>query len=441
MIEQGPFKFASPDGGIPPFPHAHEAERPSELGIYDENDRLTRAAIWGPVGAEAVLAQIYPERVSLFYDEMDVVVARSEAEGFQSALENNGVRIHLMRDLLEQSLPPVEGVTREQLTDEVLGRAQSIYEHYYDHDGNDLGEALDNGDKLPAGGLKHFYSYVEPITTLIDMDIERYGLPGAVALNEFLSVNPPLPLGNSIYSRDQMNVILGTRFSASMAKPIRQREVPFYEALYEKLGLPKGVEMPDGETFEGGDAYVHNGIVYVGVGVRTTRGAAHFIYKALRPQLKELGFEFAIVEDVMMDKKTPDKLQQFMHLDTFSNPISVNEMVVCDIEARNRRVKMLTENVHGEIEEVDAGTFVDFLEERNTVYHVTGDAQQEFACNFLAIDNQTILVADTGKPESEAVAKQLEAEAGKTVIRVPLYESTRGFGATHCMTGQLRRVA
>lgn len=439
MLELGPTRFASPDGGAPQLPK-REIIIDSGVGINDENDRLTRAAVWGPVGAEAVLAQIYPSGISLFYDQMNVQVARLEAENFAEVLTSHGVRIHTMRDVLAQEVIPehmvegAKGITRDNLADELLDKAAMTYRRFYYSDGK---SRLDG--QYPAGGTKRLHDYTGPIIELIDQDIERYGLERAIALNEYLSVDPHLPMGNAMFARDQMNVLLGTRFISSMARPIRQPEVPMYEALYRHLGFPPGTELPHGETFEGGDAYVHNGIVYVGVGTRTTRGAAHFIFSSLKPQLDELGFKFAIIEDVAIAQKSPDELQQFMHLDTFSNPTGTTEMVVCDLEAKNRRVKTVSMDNSGRIIENDEGTFIDFLDERNDVTHVAPSAQAEFACNFLAIDRNTVLVADTGSSESKEVAAQIEG-TGRTVVPIPLYESTRGFGATHCMTGQLRRV-
>lgn len=443
--------YLDPSGGNPPPSEPREKLRQSpEIGIYDENDRLRRVAIWGPVGAEAVLAQIYPKDTSLFYDEMDVVIARREAEGFESALRSQGVEVHLMRDVLAQGYLPSDprrtelatGTTRDGLIKELSERAQGIFDKHYLPDGRmkDTGEFPKDNDDMPI--IKKVSYYQSAIATLVDMDIERYGLTEAVMLNTYLSLNQDLPMGNSIYARDQMNVILGTRFVSSMAREIRQKEVPTFEALYLGLGFEPGVEMPDGETFEGGDAYVHNGIVYVGVGVRTSEGAAKHIYKTLKSngQLDAgKGFRFVMVKDVNIDTKTEDELQEFMHLDTFSNPIGANEMVVCEVETPNRHAIELTTGESGELIETDHGGFVDFLKsEGNEVYPVPIEAQKEFACNFLAIDGNTIFMADTQDEANTKVSDMLE-ELGKTVMRIPLRESTRGYGASHCMTGQLLR--
>lgn len=441
-----------PSRGLPPTPPSEPRETlksSPEIGIFDENDRLTRAVLWGSVGAEAVLAQIYPKDISLFYDQMDVVGARQESEKFVKELEAQGIEVNLARDILATEIlardlekkAGVRNVSRNGLINELVIRGQGVYQEYYYGDGREKHTGDFPRDNSGAPVIKDLSSYASSIASLVDSDIERYGLELAILLNEFISIDHRPPLGNSIYARDQMNVILGTRFISAMKEPIRKREVPVYEDVYEWLGISEGVDMPLGETFEGGDAYVHNGVVYVGVGARTSEGAADHIYRTLKQngQLDQSGFRLVMVKDMHMGRKTPEERQQFMHLDTFSNPIDSQTVVVCETEVDNRHAIELTLDDKGRLVKTDLGRFVRFLrDEGQNVIQVKPEAQKEFACNFLAIDGQTIFMADTNDEANESVSKMLE-EIGKTVVRIPLRESTRGYGASHCMTGQLKR--
>lgn len=431
---------------------ASEHKAPNhDFGIYNETDRLTRAAIWGPVGAEALIAQLLPTSKSLFYATMDVPRAREEAKGFQKALEDSGVRITVVRDTFAKSLPieeieekTVAGFRKAErdiydLKNAILNKAHALVDENREELQAEIDQAKADND--PNGRQRIWPLNLEAdLDYLFGADAHHYqSVARAVALNKALILDLNIPMGDAIYARDQMNVLLGTRFICSMAKDIRKAEIPIYEKIYGQLGIPPGVEIPARETFEGGDAYVHDNVVYVGVGSRTTEGAARHIYKTLKPQLDALGYRFVMVRDMALDEETEEIKQQFMHLDTFSNPVGPKEMVVCEAGANRRRVIELTNNsTTGYAEETDRGTFIEFLERENDVFRIPEEAQREFACNFLALDGNTIFMADTDCEDNRAVSQFLR-DLGKNVVQIPLRESTRGYGASHCMTGQLAR--
>lgn len=378
------------------------AQRPPEkVGIFNETDPLKSAALWGPVGAEALLAQLYPPTTSLFFADFNVLKARKEALAFAKTLNKFGVKTFFVRDEVAKNLKPIK-MSAGELIEKLQKRA----------DGN---------PRIKKG-----------IEGLIKEDVKRYGEDKAVALNYMLSLKPKLPLGNLIYARDQMNVLLDKMVISTMTKPIRKDEVGIYESVYKNLPVEK-IHLPKGETFEGGDAYIHNGFIYMGVGVRTTLGAAKYIFEKLNP--KDL--QFAIVVDPNPLSR-PQKLQMdFMHIDTFSNPIGDTQIAVCEEEAKYRRIKFLR-RIAGKTQVVDSGlSFMEHLEKtEKDVVVIPRSEQESFGCNFLAIDDKTLILPINS---NKTTNKRLEA-VGKKLVFQDLYESTRGYGAAHCMTGQLRRA-
>jgi arginine deiminase len=394
-----------------------------ELGIHDENHRLTRAAIWGPIGAEALVAQLLPTNISLFLSSMNVIKARKEIEQFQLTLESHGVAVTPVRDEYARQLPSDTHLVLKEVRDAILDKKNEITKRYH----------------TEAPG--HFE---DDLDFLLDSDIHSYGLQKALALNVELILEPDIPMGNLLYARDQMNVILGHRVQSRMKHPIRVPEIEIYETVYRKMNLPEPIVLPNDPryTFEGGDAYVHDGVIYVGVGPRTTAEAARYIYQELRLEIIDKGYAFVMVKDT-----TGDQGQDFMHLDTFSNPVGENEMVVCKAGAERREVVQLCPDTSGDIKEINRGPFIDYLQRYNEVYDVPADAQKEFACNFLARDGYTIFAADTNSDANKAVSDFLAGkiqvpnyrQPKKNVLPVPLEECTKGFGAAHCMTGQLVR--
>ena len=85
---------------------ANEKRIFDRIGIFDETDRLRKTVLYGPPGAEAYLAQLYPKRKSLFFDDMDVSKARDEYEVFQRTLEILGIDIISARDTLAKYINP-----------------------------------------------------------------------------------------------------------------------------------------------------------------------------------------------------------------------------------------------------------------------------------------------------------------------------------------------
>lgn len=384
-----------------------------KLGIYCETDPLKKVAVWGTLGSEAVLAQLYPTSVSLFFDDMNVPKARSEASAYSAALKSHGVEVHEVRDKLAKLLPAA-AMTRTMVMQQVWDKAKAIGQEY--------------------GSLKP--DTYDEIAHLIELDCQKYGEEKAAALNIMLSVKPTLPMGNTLYSRDQMNVLFGTMFQSTMAKDIRKPEVGLYNMVYKQLGLPDPTLMPQGETFEGGDAYIHDKVVYVGAGPRSTLGSALHIFKSLQTEIEALGYGFAVVYDADAQNRSEKDQMDFMHLDTFSMPLSPGKLLLCAEEAQRRKILTVSQN-NGSLQVTETGlSFMDFLEKQaQEIYVIPLEEQQFFGCNFLNLDPRRLLMP----VESNNVTNGMLIGSGKEILLADLFESTKGYGGAHCMTAQLLR--
>jgi len=405
-------------------PERHKDQEPRKeplrFGIAEETDKLKTVAVWGNVGAEASLAQLFPPEISLFYDHMDVPEARRECVSFITTLRNNyGIETIEVRDELAKTITPKK-YSRQQIQQGLLQKAEDI--------------VAKHGTKLSSQQLRDNRG---GMLALLEEDIAKYGPDQALTLNHTLSLTRELPLGDALYARDQMNVLLGKRIIASMAKDIRKPEVGFYEKVYRSI-LEKGNEviLPLGEHFEGGDAYVHDGIVYIGVGTRTTIGAVEHIYWALATEINEKGFQLAVVIDPDPFQKSQEDQMESMHLDTFSMPAGPNQMLVCEVEAIRRTVSIARQN-GPDIEFVSTGkNFMEYLEDRGEeIIILPKEEQQCFGANLLVIDSNNILVP---LDSNEKTISQL-TRTGKNIVNLDLAECTKGYGAAHCMTGQLLR--
>ena len=398
-------------------PHLPQQSSYGPIGILDETDRLQLAVTWGPVGVEAFLAQLFPPAVSCFYDAMDVPQARRECLDFAAMLEQFGVHVICLRDELAMLLSVHNHPRRLNLIDLLCGKGRSIAQRF--------------DRSLPS-------NFACVVADSVALDMHRYGEESALALNYHLFLAAGIPLGNLLYTRDPMNVLLGMRFMGVMPMPIRRQEVELSEQVFQQgLQLAPPVGMLWGETFEGGDGYTHNGWVHVGVGARTTIGATRHIYQTFRPELERHGLQFAVVQDLDVSERSNGDRMRYMHLDTFSSPVGKQQILVFEAEAERRTVSRLHTNRQGTtVIEPTHRTFLGHLEGLGEeIIGVPDDEQQEFSCNLLALDDQTLFVPLS---RNATTNNRLEA-AGKTIVPVNLEACTLGYGAAHCMTGQLRR--
>lgn len=388
----------------------------NKIGIYDESHTLRTVTVWGPLGAEALLAQLYPPEISLFLDDMNVVKAREEALSYSKTLKSFGIEVHIARDILAENLH-LSSVSFDTALSALIQKADDIKDKYK---------------------TKNHKNYKEVLEYVLKLDVERYGASKASVLNWKLSLYPVLPLGNLIYARDQMSILLSKRISSAMKKDIRKPEVELYELVYQQLFTSqKSIRLPIGETFEGGDAYIHDKTIYIGIGSRTSIGAAISIYESLEDEINKYNYKFALVIDEIATTRPFIDQMNFMHLDTFSNPVGNKQIAVCLSEAKLRKIK-LVKRVESKIKIIETDkSFLDYLfEDGQEIISIPEEEQQSFGCNFLSINNSDILVPlKTNKKTLDGLE-----QVGKKIHYAHLDESTKGFGAAHCMTGQLLRA-
>ena len=402
---------------------------PVEIGVYDELDPLRKVALWGEPGPETALAKLYPYQISLFLEKdesMDVMEARREMTNYTGILVDNGVSVLHVRDHLAKTLPIPNKTVAEARID-LVESGKSILETYPE-------------EKYPEQRGKKEQFEAEVLATFND-DIAKYGERGALALAYSLSLNGNLPLGNMIYARDPMNVIGDAMIISNMKKPIRKAEVPFYRDFYRDHGIRNMHDLPQlgGYTFEGGDAYVIDKTVYIGVGSRTSPKAAIDIFKAYKnhPSMHDYKFVMVKQEQPPRDLKSYQAAQDVMHIDTWSFFFGDKHVLINPTESKRRRVILLSIDQQGKVVETDLGNYYDYLKSIGyTIHDLKDDAQKDFGANNLALDRKTVIISKSTNPDVTQTLK----DNGQTVIEASLEHITRGYGGTHCVTGQLSRT-
>lgn len=250
------------------------------------------------------------------------------------------------------------------------------------------------------------------------------------------------PLGNLIFCRDHQIITPRGVIIGSLNAEQRKREVEMIKAFYELLQVPVIGEIQGENKLEGGDfMIVKEDLALLGVGMRTNFGAAAYLMEQDLLVTKR----FCLVTD------ENDIDQHRMHLDTFFNILSNEEVVLLDMDTvkpkkyrdgkpldirRKAQIYQRGEAMgkYGHYDFVREMDFEEFLVmEGFRVIKVSHEEQSDFMINFLNIGNGKII-----SPNKE-MKKFLEKNGSKVEAKyVEFSEVTKMYGAFHCATQAIR---
>ncbi|MET9066976.1 arginine deiminase [Streptosporangium sandarakinum] len=407
--------------------------------VDSEVGRLRRVLLDRP---ELALRRLTPSNKEdfLFDEVLWVERAMEEHREFERILRERGVIVHLLADLLRETIEIPEA--RKYILDNIID------ERYF---GPMAVDALRNAlDSMEAADLQR---YLVGGITKREL-VERGTDPKSLAFHTRDAdgfVLPPLP--NHLFTRDTSCWIYGGVSINAMRRKARQRETVNYQAVYRYHPMfASGYDRPgeDGydvwmpgmsaapATIEGGDVLViGRGAVLVGMSERTRPEAVEMLARSL---FARGGAERIVALHL-------PKARAFMHLDTVMTNVDVGVFTKFaglgmlpsytvepgDTEKELKITDHAPEDMHRAIARALGLDDIEVLTPTQDVYAAERE-QWDDGCNMLAVEPGVVI----GYERNTTTNEHLRA-SGIEVITTPGGELGRGRGGPRCMSCPLER--
>ena len=388
-------------------------------GTYPQSEwDYAKAILMHTPGEELFDGVIHPY-AGLFEYYFDVDKAAEEHRDYIEALERNGVEVYTVHELLSQvPMDKLRSCAMSALTYETSALTDTAV-------AENEAYRLSIIDQMSRADLIRCI-LMRPTVTLRHTD-NNTGVEATYTHS---------PLMNLYFTRDQSITTPRGHIIAQMNSTQRADETQIVELCYEQLGVKPILTITGEGRLEGGD-YLRGGTLsYIGCGMRTNLDA-----------IEQIMCADAFGHDTVAVVNDHKWWQMQMHLDTYFNIIDKDlctlvesrylakegdpEWVTVDLYTRKRGEKdyMLTQR---EI------PFVEFLKQRGfTIIPIKLEDELHYANNYLTIAPRHIMAV---AGQSEELQQDFKRH-GVKVEWIPLESLIDGYGAAHCMTQVLSRIA
>jgi arginine deiminase len=414
------------------------------LGVHSEVGKLRKVLVHRPDLSLQRLTPLTHDEL-LFDDVLWVERAQQEHDGFVALMREHGVEVHLLLDLLTETLATSDEA-RKRLIELVVSEYTVGWSLVDEIRSVLAGFAPERLATHLVGGLT---------VAEADLDLASYrkvSLIGAAIEDRSQFVLPPLP--NTLFTRDSSCWIYGGVSVNPMFWPARRREAYNVAAIYRAHPMFRDAGFDwwypplgdDGRlntvdfglaSMEGGDVMpIGHGTVLIGMSERTQGRMIEEVARAL--------FANGGAERVIACVFSKDRAH--MHLDTVFTLLDVDKAtaypkVVDQIRAISLRPGRKEGDFHVTVEPSFLGAVADALGVGElTVVGTGGDEYQQEreqwddGNNVVALEPGVVVAYERN---TYTIAKM--REAGVEVLEIQGFELGKGRGGGHCMTCPLQR--
>jgi arginine deiminase len=374
-----------------------------------------KAILMHTPGEELFCGVLHPY-AGLFEYYFDVDKAAEEHRGYIAALENNGVEVYTVSEILNQApIEKLRALVMDILVYDTEGMSNMNPQDTEEYRKYVIGE-MSRADLIRCILLR-------PKVTLYNSDTNT----------GFEATYSHSPMMNLYFTRDQSITTPRGYIISQMNSKQRADEAQLISFCYEQLGVKPILTITGDGRLEGGDYLRGGDISYIGCGMRTNIEA-----------IKQVMEADAFGHDTVAVVKDHKWWQMQMHLDTYFNIIDKDlctlvesryyakegdpEWVTVDIYARKageKRYELTRKDV----------PFVEYLIEQGfTIIPISKADELHYANNFLTIAPRHIMAVGN---QSQQLQDALAAH-GVKVEWIPLETLIKGYGAAHCMTQVIR---
>ena len=415
------------------------------MKIKSEWGRLNRVIMHRP-GTEITYAMLAPKPF-LFERPFNYSIAKREHENLQTVLEENGVHVDILEDLIVNEAEKNSSF-RRKLEEKIL----SLVNFY------GTSESMENARK----DMEKNIGYVDSLSLFQALIMEpSIDLKEYVAGIQYPRVYSNLPLANLYFMRDQQAVSSGVLIG-NMKMQQRKKETDITSFVFREI-LDAKIKRINSGFFEGGDFMPAGDFCLIGTGNRTNEAGAE---EAMNSGIFDFD-RIVIISNPIYSFMDGHDIMVNMHLDTYFN-IPAAGTVITSVElAKSAQARVYVRNSGNTYTEDSKTTLYQFMKDEGYNFIDLGISEQlSYSSNFLTVSDGKIIAIDSSRVIEKLLAEnvfdsstrdriikdiQLRKgkmfpdsreikESGVDVIKIDLSEITGGYGGAHCMTSTIERT-
>jgi len=396
-------------------------KQPLSIGVKAEWDKAKEILVSTP-GLELFNGVLHYES-ALFQSPFDTKRAYKEHEEFKRTLNENGVNVRTLRNILLEDYDTLRFLAEKSLTYIHLDskKERQIHDLEENISSYELKEKTLNCLN-PEDLMRIIIEQPRPVLVADKNDPDEYQLDHYIHN----------PIINHYFQRDPQIITDKGLVIGRMKNRVRKNETTITKYIFKILDIEPLHKIEKPGTLEGGDYIPAGSYALVGEGLRTNKeGISQLLRK------KVFGFpEIAVVHDSFRDMEE-------MHLDTYFEFVAPDKaLILADRITNKEKIPSVTvyqinkEGRYIQTTSKEEISFPEYLKSKGVqLIEISKEMQLNYGINILTLSENNIISVEGVHQDYISLLK----DHGINVIQIDATNLTKGYGGPHCMTQVLRR--